>query len=83
MPSFAFSNSVYHGDHIANTASFVPLRISIGPEYYHLAARTWLCRELHSSRDEHAGGRMPETWLAAAVHVAKDEYAQGTASWDL
>lgn len=35
---------------LTGTAPFVPLLISIGPEYYYLAARTWRCQELHSFR---------------------------------
>jgi hypothetical protein len=35
---------------LTGTAPFVPLLISIGPEHYYLAARTWRCQELHSFR---------------------------------
>jgi hypothetical protein len=38
MPSCAFLSTVYSGDHIENTATFVPPLISIGPECFHLAA---------------------------------------------
>lgn len=39
---------------LKNTAPFVPPLISIGPEYYHLAVRTWRCKELNRSRGEQA-----------------------------
>lgn len=60
-PSIAFLSSVYHGDHLKNTAPFVPPLIRIGPEYYHLAVRTWRCKELHRLVASMPGERTFET----------------------